>query len=182
MKCNECPLRLYNKKHHNLQGIGNPWSDNVIIIPNVDYDAYKVGNLSFSNQVDIISAILPTGVLATNCYIVPLIRCNESISCKVNDDIIRRCITYLIDDLNLYNWHNILVCGSAWTRLFNREITSDFNNCIYSVKHKRIYLPNYNPLIKYIDDNKFEIFKNRLIEWYNTSISKLCPNYEMLYI
>lgn len=39
--CKDCPMRLFNIKHHNLQGIGNPYFGICIVIPNVDYDAYK---------------------------------------------------------------------------------------------------------------------------------------------
>lgn len=179
--CDSCPMRLYNSKHHNLHGIGNPWSDNVIILPNVDYDAYKVGDLNFSKQAAIISEILSTGVLEETFYILPLIRCNEVISCKVNEDIIKLCSKYLIEDIKVYNWHNFLVCGTAWERLFGRNIKSDLENAIYSVKYNRLYVPNYNPLVKYTDDAKFEIFKNHLLKWYNAITNKHL-DYELLYL
>lgn len=38
--CDNCPLRLFNSKCHNLQGVGNPFMGKLIILPNVDYDAY----------------------------------------------------------------------------------------------------------------------------------------------
>ena len=46
--CSDCALRLFNTKHHNLQGIGNPYFGICIVIPNVDYDAYKKGNIGYS--------------------------------------------------------------------------------------------------------------------------------------
>lgn len=56
--CEDCPMRLFNIKHHNLQGIGNPYFGICIVIPNVDYDAYKKGNIGYSNQVEIIKSII----------------------------------------------------------------------------------------------------------------------------
>ena len=179
--CEQCPLRLFNKKHHNLQGIGNPWATNVILIPNVDYGAYKKGNLNFSEQAAIISSLLSTGVLQTNLYIVPLIRCNEDIACEVNDDIIANCLHYFADELKLYNWKNILVCGSAWNRMFNRHLKDDFGKAIYSIKNGRLYVPNYSPLVKLTDTKKFELFKEYLYKWYNTAINKTI-DYELLYL
>lgn len=181
--CEDCPLRLFNNKHYNLQGIGNYWCDKLIIVPNVDYNAYKKGNLTYSEQVSIIKSILSfTGELEINCAILPLIRCNEDIGCKVNNDIISNCIRYLMKDLAKFNWHNILVCGNAWDRLFNRSITYDFDKAIYSPRNKRVYVGNYNPLVKYVDDNKFEIFKNRLLEWYNYPNNYCYENYDILYL
>ena len=56
--CEDCPMRLFNTKHYNLHGIGNPYSGNCIVIPNVDYNAYKKGDMGFSSQVDIIKEVL----------------------------------------------------------------------------------------------------------------------------
>ena len=72
--CDDCALRLYNTKSYNLQGIGNPFYGNCIVIPNVDYKAYKGKSMDFSTQVDIIkeTLILSTGVEESNLYIVPL--------------------------------------------------------------------------------------------------------------
>lgn len=52
--CEDCVIRLFNNKHYNLQGIGNPYFGNCIIVPNVDYNAYKKGSMEFSKQVEII--------------------------------------------------------------------------------------------------------------------------------
>ena len=41
--CDDCPIRLFNSKHYNLQGIANPYFGNCIVVPNVDYNAYKKG-------------------------------------------------------------------------------------------------------------------------------------------
>lgn len=62
--CSGCSLRLFNTKHYNLYGIGNPYFGNCIVVPNVDYNAYKKGSMGFSDQVKIIKESLhfSTGV------------------------------------------------------------------------------------------------------------------------
>ena len=39
--CDNCALRLFNDKCHCLEGVGNPLYGKIIVVPNVDYDAYK---------------------------------------------------------------------------------------------------------------------------------------------
>ena len=56
--CDNCALRLYNTKSYNIQGIGNPFYGNCIVVPNVDYVAYKKGDMGFSTQVDVIKSII----------------------------------------------------------------------------------------------------------------------------
>lgn len=180
--CNCCPLRLFNSKHYNLKGYGNAWSDKLVIIPNVDYGAYKKGSLSYSEQLNILMSITSTGELAAKCYVLPLIRCNEDIGCKVNDEIVSNCLRYLSKDIKTYDWHNILVCGNAWERMFHRSVVADFDKAVYSPRNRRVYIGNYNPLIKYIDDNKFEVFKNRFIEWLNYPNDYSYEKYDLLYL
>ena len=56
--CEGCVLRLYNTKSYNLRGVGNPFSGNCIVVPNVDYKAYKGKSMSFSSQVEVIKEVL----------------------------------------------------------------------------------------------------------------------------
>ena len=39
--CEQCPLRLFNNRGHNISGIGNIWSGSALVLPNVDIPAYK---------------------------------------------------------------------------------------------------------------------------------------------
>lgn len=181
--CDECPLRLYNSKHHNLQGIGDKLSGRVLVIPNVDYEAYKCGDVSFSKQVEIISSILSTGELENTLHIAPLIRCNESIGCDITDDIIIRCKTYLYTDINEYDWKDIMLCGSSAIRYLGIDsITPYLDTVIVDRATKRKYFVNYSPFVKYTDDNNFEAFKSRLIKWYNCSINKMYKDYTLIMI
>lgn len=47
MNCNKCPLRMFNNKCYNLQPVGNPLYGNAIVVPNVDYNAYKNKGMNF---------------------------------------------------------------------------------------------------------------------------------------
>lgn len=175
--CKDCALRLFNVKCHNLQGIGNPFMGNVIIIPNVDYDAYKAKDLEYSSQVKLITDILhisPTGGLDSNLYFLPLIRCNENLGCEITQDIVNRCTNYLVNDANKYNFKNIMLCGDAARRFLNiDDISKYLDTVICNSVTKRRYFINYSPLIKYKDEEKFEVFKQHLIKYYNSIVSKM---------
>lgn len=165
-------MRLFNDKNYNLHGVGSPYYGNCIVVPNVDYDAYKKGDMGFSNQVEIIKEILfPfTGEL-DDVYIVPLIRCNENIACEPNDDIYRRCITYFAQDVLKYDFTNILLLGEAAHKFLNCDISKYLDTLLVS-KNRRCYNVNYSPLIKYINEEKFGIFTYYLRKWRNWSKDK----------
>lgn len=168
--CNDCPMRLFNKKHYNLQGIGDPFSGNLIVIPNVDYTAYKKGNLNFSKQVDVIKS-LNTDII-NNFYIVPFIRCNETISCDVNDDIYNRCLHHLAVDISKYNFKNILLLGDAARRFFNISIKDNLDNLFIS-RNNRYYFVNFSPYLLLTDNIELaNIFKSRFIKWVNAVLNK----------
>ena len=171
--CSECPIRLFNNKHYNLQGIGNPYFGNCIVVPNVDYNAYKNGSMGFSNQVEIIKDVLFsfTGEgdnvdSLYDLYIVPLIRCNETISCELDNNSYNRCLHHFANDMRKYQFKRILLLGDAGRRFLNCDITENLNTLMVSANNK-FYNINYSPLIKYKDDEKFNIFKTYLIKWYN---------------
>lgn len=180
--CEDCALRLFNNKHYNLQGVGNPYYGNLIIIPNVDYNAYKKGDITFSGQVEVIKEILHpfTGEL-DNLYIVPLFRCCDKIACEINDDIYNRCLVYLKKDIKKYNFKHILVLGEAVKWFLNCTIKDNLETIILS-KNYRFYNVNYSPLTKYVNEEYFETFKTYLIKWYNYVISGMScyDNYVIL--
>jgi len=167
--CDNCALRLYNTKSYNLHGIGNFFKGNCIVVPNVDYKAYKGKSMSFSSQVEIIKDVLhlSTGEEEYNFCILPLIRCNEQISCEVDNATYARCLTFFARDVKLYDFKNILLLGNAARRFLNINIHEYLNTIIIS-KNKRRYFVNYSPLVKNIDKNMFNVFKDNLIKWYNS--------------
>jgi len=165
--CKECPMRLFNTKHYNLQGIGNPYLGKCIVIPNVDYNAYKKGNIGYSNQVEIIKSVISSTGEVTDLYILPFIRCNETIACELNNDIYNRCLYHFNNDINKYQFKHILLLGDAGRRFLNCDIKDNLNNLCIS-HNGRIYSINYSPLVKYTDNNKFEVFKTYLRKWYNS--------------
>ena len=179
--CEQCPVRLFNTKCHNLEGVGNPWTNKVIIVPNVDYDAYRGKDMGFSSQVDVIKSVISSTGELDDLFILPLIRCNTNISCELNDDILRRCLHYLAKDVEKYDWKHIMLCGDAARMFLSCEPTPYLNKYIIS-KKDRVYSVNYSPLTKYKDDAKFEVFKTHLVNWYNSINSNLYPNYEIVVI
>lgn len=163
--CDNCPMRLFNVKHHNLKGIGNPFYGNLIVIPNVDYEAYKKGNIGYSAQVRIIKEIISSTGGEELVYFVPFIRCNETISCDVTDDIIRKCIIHLANDIEKYNFNNILILGDAAKKFFNSDEITGLLTSVMISRNNRRYCVNYSPLVKFKDDDKFKVFEDHLKQW-----------------
>lgn len=180
--CEGCALRLYNTKAHNIPGIGNPFYGNCIVVPNVDYTAYKGKSMSFSSQVKEIEDILSfsTGVEDSNLYILPLIRCNEQISCKVDNLTYNKCLQLFANDVKLYNFKNILLLGNAARRFLNCNI-KDYLDTIFVSKLGRRYVVNYSPLVKYSDEKLYDVFKENLKKWYN-SINSQMYDYKIMQI
>ena len=183
--CSGCALRLFNNKHYNLQGIGNPYFGNCIVVPNVDYNAYKKGSMGFSNQVEIIKDVLHLSTGEGNgleeLYIVPLIRCNESISYELDNNSYNRCLQYFANDVRKYNFKNILLLGDAGRRFLNCDIFDNLNNLMIS-SNNRFYNINYSPLIKYINEEKFAIFETYLRKWYSCCITRNFNDYNIIRI
>lgn len=179
--CEDCVIRLFNTKHYNLQGIGNPYFGNCIIVPNVDYNAYKKGGMEFSKQVEIIKSLISSTGELDDLYVLPLIRCNEYVSCELNEDSYLKCIGYLVEDMKKYQFKNIMLLGSAGRRFLNCNISDYFDTIFISVNNRR-YWVNYSPLINYTDSNKYETFKNNLIRWYNSIKNNDFTNYKILNI
>lgn len=179
--CEDCVIRLFNNKHYNLQGIGNPYFGNCIIVPNVDYSAYKKGGMEFSKQVEIIKSLISSTGELDDLYVLPLIRCNEYISCELNEDSYLKCIGYFVEDMKKYQFKNIMLLGSAGRRFLNCNISDYFDTIFISVNNRR-YWVNYSPLINYTDSDKYEIFKSNLIRWYNSIKNNDFTNYKFLNI
>ena len=165
--CENCPLRLFNDKGHNINGIGNIWSGSALVLPNVDIPAYKKQDMSFSSQVAIINTILPTGGLEQNLYVFPLIRCNEKFDIEITDKILNRCSHYFEEDVNSHQIKNIMLCGDAARRMLHIDDLKPYlDTVICENKTHRRYFVNYSPLVKYTNDKHFEIFKSHLIKYY----------------
>lgn len=181
--CKDCALRLFNNNRHNISGTGNKYYGNLVVIPNVDYETYKNKDLDYSHQLEIIKDILnisSTGGLEQNLYFVPLIRCNENLGCKADDDIIKRCSKYLTEGIRIYNFRKILLCGSAAKYYLNIDsIEDNLNKVFLDTVNKRRYFVNYSPLVKYKDDKKFEQFKYYLNK-YHYSVTNRMYDYDMV--
>lgn len=166
--CDDCALRLFNDKCHCLKGVGNPWNGKMIVVPNVDYDAYKNKDMTFSKYVEVIKEALHSSTGELECYIVPLIRCKLNENCPVDKHLIRRCGLYLFTEMRMYDINKILLLGRA-AELINADSISKHINKMFIGKGTsgRVYSVGYSPLVKYIDDNKYKEFCNHLNKWFN---------------
>ena len=176
--CENCPLRLYNTKGYCLSGVGDPYHGNLIVIPNVDYKGYKAQDISFSNQVKIITDVISSTGVLEKVYIVPLIRCNETISCEVDQTIINRCINWTNRDITIYEFKRILLLGSAVDRILHSTVKYTIDKYISGKQF--LIETNYSPLIKYTNDELYKVFKSKLISWYNEAINKIYTKKEII--
>lgn len=179
--CDNYALRLFNDKGYNLPGIGTTYYGNFIIIPNVDKPAYKQQNLNFSKQVEIVSQSLfsLTGELVVDfSYITALIKCKETNKLELTDDIFKRCICYLKYEIRQFRPRHVLCLGNVAQCLFNVSVSELLGKVIY---HNGIFYSfDYNPSIKLYDVDKFNIFEEHLVKWYNMIKFKNYRDYEIL--
>ena len=179
--CDNCALRLFNDKCHCLEGVGNPNYGTLIVVPNVDYNAYKNKGMTFSKYVEIINDILSpsTGGLE-EYYVTPLIRCKLYDKCPIDRRMIINCSVHTFKDIHKYNFTKILLLGKA-SELINVDNIGDNINKIFIGNNTELrgYSVNYSPFIKYIDEDKFEVFKEHLIKWYNANKYNNYNGYEV---
>lgn len=163
--CKDCVMRLFNNKHYNLHGVGNPYFGKCIVIPSVDYNAYKNGNIEFSSQVEIIRDELSfTGEL-NSIYILPLIRCSSELGCKIDNTIYNNCINYFAQDIKRFNFIDIMLLGESSKLFLGINIRNNLST-VYVSSNNRNYTVNYSPLVKYTNTKLFDEFKTNLIKWY----------------
>lgn len=177
--CENCAIRLFNEKCYNIKGVGNHLLGNMIIISNIDYKAYKTNDLNFSEQLKILQSVYSsTGGdnLLDLCYVTPLIKCRES-NCEADDNSIKCCIQNLANEFRTLRPKNVLVTGSAVRRFLDCSINEYLNSCIISKSNIR-YFVNYSPLIKFNNDNKFDIFKSHFEKWIKAINFNYFNNYE----
>lgn len=177
--CNDCALRLFNTKGYKIKGIGNPEAGRLIVLPTTDYNAYKHSSLNFSRQVEIIKTIISSTGVLQSLYILPLLRCNTTVSCEPNDYIYSRCMTYLGEDVRKYNFCDIMLLGDAVNKFFHIPIKDNLQNMFIS-RNGRRYCVNYSPLIKHINENLYKVFEDTLYTWYVNTQIKYYNNYNII--
>lgn len=112
-------------------------------------------------------------------YIVPLIRCNESLGCDINDDIIRNCQRYLAEDVKTYDFKHIMLCGSAVERFLHGSIYRLIDSIVVS-GNNRLYYSNYSPLIKYVDESKFKTFVEKVDDFLYSASNNDYSKYDIV--
>lgn len=179
--CENCPLRLFNDKGYNIKGIGNIHYRKMIVLPYIDYNAYKHQNMNMSSLIDIMNnvVLLFTGdKIETSFYITSFIKCKESNRFKIDNSIISKCSNYLFDEIIKHDIKYIMLLGNSAERLFNTKISNLIGKCI---KYNNIYwFFNYSPNIYIYDSNKFEIFKSELYKYIDATNNNNFSNYERI--
>lgn len=184
--CENCVMRLYNKKVYRITPIGSSVYGRCIVVPNTDYSAYKNKDLSYSSYVDIISEELnplsSTGVLTSEVAILPLIRCcDKVVKVDITDDIYNKCFNHLAKDFFEHNYTDILLTGDAARKFLGISNINEYLDTMFVSKHGRRYVVNYSPFIVYSGDtDKIDEYKSHLIRWYNAIKTKDYSNYKII--
>uniref|UniRef100_A0AAU8MGX3 Uracil-DNA glycosylase n=1 Tax=Geladintestivirus 3 TaxID=3233135 RepID=A0AAU8MGX3_9CAUD len=166
--CEDCALGMFNTKCKCLAGVGNPMSGRLIVVPDVDYNAYKNKGMSFSKYVEIVQDILipfTGGLEQLDVFIVPLIRCNPVEKCPITTNIATRCMQHTFAEVNHYNIHKIMLLGNAAAYL-GFGSTANTKDIIYQMGNY-CYSTAYSPFVKFKDDIKYKELCNRLGKWYS---------------
>jgi uracil-DNA glycosylase family 4 len=166
--CEDCALGMFNTKCKCLNGIGNPMSGKIIVVPDVDYNAYKNKGMTFSKYVEIVTQAITSstgGLEKLDVYIVPLIRCKPVQQCPMTKDIAAKCMQYTFDEIKDNGIHKVMLLGNAaaYMQFPSTYYTKDIIYLIGNVG----YSTCYSPFIKFRDDIKYNEFCNRLNTWYN---------------
>lgn len=179
MVCSECPLRLYNTKGHNINGVGNTNYGNMIILPSVDREAYKHQNFTFEQMIVKLNdlSVLSTGVeILQYCYITPFIKCKIASSIILDDQIVKRCKENLKEEIIKYRPVNFLLLGKDVMSHF-LQYSINPNKMFVDVCNRR-WFNNYSPGITLYDQDKAKVFENGFVKWLNAIQNNNFSNYE----
>lgn len=166
--CDECPMKICNPKGYCLNAIGNPAFQRLIVVPCVDKSAYKHGDMTFSDYVEIIrDALFPLTGGLDGYMVAPMVRCMPTSDIPINDDIIYRCAPYIIKDIKDNNIKKVIFLGES-SRMMNIQNIRSASDVIY-VKNGIGYSVSYSPLTKKVDYKLYLEFVRQLREWYSAS-------------
>ena len=160
--CEYCMLRLYNssrgRSYYGVLHYGN-----LAIIPHNDKKLMR----------EMLSIASSTGDGHSNFAIAPMIQCsklpndNEMVSNNIYND----CFHATLIKHSLWEAKNILLCGLQAIRCFySADNVEPFAGFHLKTGSKHIVC-TYSPRVKYVDESKFEKFKEHLKTWYNCSIT-----------
>lgn len=178
--CQNCALRLFNPKGHNINGVGSHIFGNMIIMPYVDNKAYKYHNLQFADMVQQITDCIRSstgGMVQDYCYITPFIKCKQSVRCPINEDIEHNCMQLLKEEFIKYNPRNILLLGSNISHYFLQD-TINVDSMFIDIRGRR-WFTNYHPSIVNHDPDKAQLFEHGLSKWFNAVTNNIFDNYEV---
>lgn len=180
--CDNCVMRLFNNKKYHFKGVGNPWYGTCIIVPTVDYFAYKKGDMEYSAQVKVIKDNISSTGEEDSIYITPLIKCTNYTGCIIDNNIISNCMNYLSNEFKTYNFRNVLLLGDAAKYFLNIDSISNKLNNIYISKNRRKYFINYSPNVKNFNSDNYKVFKENLIKFINSTKHSYYEHYNIVYL
>ena len=120
-----------------------------------------------------------TGVVMSNLYIVPLIRCSEVVSSGLDNTSYHRCLQLFAEDVKKYDFRDILLLGEAARRFLSVEVLKPHLNKLFISQNKRRYVVNYSPFIKYTGEYHYDMFKDNFIKWFNFTIEHDYSQYDI---
>lgn len=180
--CDNCVMRLFNNKKYHFKGVGNPWYGTCIIVPTVDYFAYKKGDMNYSSQVKVIKDVISSTGEVESIYITPLIKCTSYTGCIIDNTIISNCMNYLSKEVKTYDFKNILLLGDAAKHFLNIDSINDKLDTIYISRNQRRYFINYSPNVKHFNADNYKVFKHNLIKFINSIKNNYYGYYNIVYL
>lgn len=167
-RCDECPMKVANPKGYCFDAVGNPAFGRLIVVPCVDKSAYKHGDMTFSDFVEIIrDALYPLTGGLDGFMVAPMIRCMPTKEVPVDQYIAQRCIAYSFRDIRVNKLKKVIFLGDAARYMNFRNIKSSANTIF--MMHGVGYSVSYSPLVKNTDRKMYLDFVEQLRNWYSAS-------------
>lgn len=155
--CKKCLISMYDNRHE-IQPKGNLYSrERKLIVLASAISTSNKSLISYNRQIDIINALFEykykTEIFNHVVITVP-VRCitKKAVPIDIRSSII--CINHVIKLIRNFNLNDVLLCGNS----SNIQLEELFNN----IRVTR----TYSPLVMEHDLTMFEIFINKLYEWY----------------
>lgn len=178
INCDDCILKLTCKDYRRPQVYGNLFSNNLIVIPYIDSNKIE----DDKGVKEILQALnSSTGGDTLDLCIIPMLQCcPNNIQYEVVSQYYVDCLKRTLAYYKIQPKKNILLCGIQSVNLFMtiNDIKQLYDTC-FTVHGQHIVI-TYSPRIKFIDDNKSNIFTNHLIKWYNAAINNDFSMYNMI--
>lgn len=154
-KCENCPLRIYAKKDETITyGIGNIYSNVIIVLPTYDVNADKDYNSILKLLLDTYKEHIGRDLLE-DAYITRIVKCHKNSPYNLIDAAIPYCSYHISYEMLKINAKNIIFAG---------DTLKQFIDGFHSGNNMRTFGKNtytmYSPAVMYYDN---ETIKNTFI-------------------